>query len=683
MLNKTENNLRGLAIALNISVVSISAVLIAFMRFNSPVTSMLTRLDPFSKLPKEEIADRLSVVILLASCAMIFTFLPSLLAKITSDSTVTFVAAISLGVLILSMSWQWGDPLFDEYEEVLWFGWGDKFALLILATALIIVYVISLNKNFFDIRFSNLAKIVNYGSWIVIFCYYLPSAIQPFKGIIDQYHSRYFLNDLLIVASGSMPYSDLSPQYVGVLGFPLKLLTFLPGDFIVNSALIWVNFLVVLEVFFLALVTKRALNLRGWATAILIPVATIFVKVQPNIHSQVDAIYRRAWGSIAQHMSTIPGRSFLPIALLVLISEFATRKESSAKSKFAFLAGIFIVYTAFNNFEFGVPASIAALIIVFFLAHNRIASSHEIRKLFLGLMFGLATIFIVYLISDSRLTLSNWLLMVRAHGFDGFMNLRMPFFGLWIFFYSILGSSAIIGSHYFFRLFKVSKPNSHKMQSVILLTFGGLWGSATFFYYSGRSLVPEIVPSLIPLSMCVVGFAGLVRSGLSDSEALGTDKSIFEGVQLVFAPLLCILLIPIVSLTQAPNPSFEWLRMAGAGDKWSSREINRMEKYQKLIEFRDQEPNFKFIYMGNDGPAISMMSEVDNGLGIILIKDLLINDDVQDFGCRPALSSGADFALVPKIDWDIDDIPCPGFTKFEQDADSPFLFFKIPSKVSP
>jgi hypothetical protein len=683
MLDETESPLKQLAVSLNISIAMISAVLISFMRFDSPVTSALKRLDLFSNLSEAEIADRVSVIILLASSAIIFLFLPTFQAKIKKDSVVKFVATISLGVLILSMSWQWGDPLLNEYEEVLWFGWGDKFALLILATALITVYLISLNKNFFDIRFSNLTKIVNYGSWIVIFCYYLPSAIQPFKGIIDQYHSRYFLNDLLIVASGSMPFSDLSPQYVGILGFPIKLLTFLPNDVVVNSALVWVNFLVLAEIFFLALVTKRALKLDGWATALLIPIAIIFVKVQPNIHSQIDSTYRRAWGSIAQHMSTIPGRSVFPIVLLVLVSEFATRKESSAKSKFAFLVGIFIVYTAFNNFEFGVPASIAALIIVFFLAHNRIASSREIRRLFLGLMFGLTTIIIVYLISDSRLTLSNWLLMVRAHGFDGFANLAMPRFGLWIFFYSVLGSSAIIGCHYFFRVLKVSKPDPHKVQSVILLTFGGLWGSATFFYYSGRSLVPEIVPSLIPLSMCVVGFAGLVRSIYYDSVSLGTDRSIFEGAQFAFAPLLCVLLIPLASLTQAPNPSFEWLRMAGAGDKWSSREIRRMEKYQKLIELRDQKPNFKFVYMGNDGPAISIMSDVDNGLGIILIKDLLINDDVRDFGCQPALNSGAEVALVPKIDWDVDEIPCPGFTKFEPEADSPFLFFQIPSKVSP
>jgi hypothetical protein len=87
--------------------------------------------------------------------------------------------------------------------------------------------------------------------------------------------------------------------------------------------------------------------------------------------------------------------------------------------------------------------------------------------------------------------------------------------------------------------------------------------------------------------------------------------------------------------------------------------------------------------MGNDGPAISLLSGVENGLGIILLKDLLIGDELREAGCRPALNSGADFILVPKGDWDQPEEPCPGFVQFEPEVDSPFLFFKIPTKVDP
>jgi hypothetical protein len=120
--------------------------------------------------------------------------------------------------------------------------------------------------------------------------------------------------------------------------------------------------------------------------------------------------------------------------------------------------------------------------------------------------------------------------------------------------------------------------------------------------------------------------------------------------------------------------------MAGEGSRWSSREIKRTEIYQSLIELRDQGSGIKYVYMGDNGPAISMLSGVRNGLGLILIKDLLIGDEMREVGCRPALNSQADFALVPKGDWDLPNAPCPGFVLHEPDGDSPFLFFKIPIK---
>jgi hypothetical protein len=154
-------------------------------------------------------------------------------------------------------------------------------------------------------------------------------------------------------------------------------------------------------------------------------------------------------------------------------------------------------------------------------------------------------------------------------------------------------------------------------------------------------------------------------------------------LNLVFAPLFCVLLIPIISLTQAPNPSFEWLRMGGAGDQWSSHAIKRTNIYLTLIELRDQDSGTKYVLMGDYGPAISMLSGVKNGLGLILLKDLLISDEIREVGCRPALNSQANFALVPKGDWDSPNVPCPGFVPYEPDGDSPFLFFKIPTEVVP
>ena len=671
-----HNRLNNLALSLNVCIVAISLTLTVFMRLHSRLTTRLKDTELFSKLPEAEIADRMTVIILLALCAIGFFVLPWLVSKFKTESSINWISIAALSLTILTVSWRWGDPTFEQYNEVLWYGWGDKFALMLLPLGLITTYVVSIHlAKARNVDRTNISRAVNIGAAVTLFCFYLPSLVQPFKGIIDTYHSRYLFNDLLIASSGKMPYSQITPQYIGILGWPLKLINFLPGDFVVNSAVLWVSALVFLEIFLIANLTKQAIRIRHWAIAFLIPVAGMFFKVQPNM---------RAWGSLAQHMNLIPGRTVLPIVLLSLISALATDLSRRKKQVFTFAIGLFLVLTTLNNIEFGAPAAIAVLIILGFLTRLSVVKLKDLITVFAGAITALVLVAAIYQINDSQLTLNSWLTMIRAHGVDGFMNLEMPFFGLWIFFYALLGTSAIIGSNLLFRTYKNSTPDSAEMRSAVLLSFSGLWGSATLFYFSGRSLVPEIIVFVIPLTLCIIGLIGVVRSTLEDSEGDETEKSDEKRFKIVLAPLFCIMLIPILSLTQAPNPGFEWLRAAGNGERWSSRALKSLPKYQEMVEIVGENGSNRYLYMGNDGPAFEIMSGVENGLGIILLQDLLISDELTRVGCLPALNSGADFALVPKGDWvnPPSRIPCPGFVLLPPDIDSEFLIYEIPSKVS-
>ena len=671
-----HNRLNNLALSLNVCIVAISLTLTVFMRLHSRLTTRLKDTELFSKLPEAEIADRMTVIILLALCAIGFFVLPWLVSKFKTESSINWISIAALSLTILTVSWRWGDPTFEQYNEVLWYGWGDKFALMLLPLGLITTYVVSIHlAKARNVDRTNISRAVNIGAAVTLFCFYLPSLVQPFKGIIDTYHSRYLFNDLLIASSGKMPYSQITPQYIGILGWPLKLINFLPGDFVVNSAVLWVSALVFLEIFLIANLTKQAIRIRHWAIAFLIPVAGMFFKVQPNM---------RAWGSLAQHMNLIPGRTVLPIVLLSLISALATDLSRRKKQVFTFAIGLFLVLTTLNNIEFGAPAAIAVLIILGFLTRLSVVKLKDLITVLAGAITALVLVAAIYQINDSQLTLNSWLTMIRAHGVDGFMNLEMPFFGLWIFFYALLGTSAIIGSNLLFRTYKNSTPDSAEMRSAVLLSFSGLWGSATLFYFSGRSLVPEIIVFVIPLTLCIIGLIGVVRSTLENSEGDKTEKTNDMRFKIVLAPLVCIMLIPILSLTQAPNPGFEWLRAAGNGERWSSRALKSLPKYQEMVEIVGENGSNRYLYMGNDGPAFEIMSGVENGLGIILLQDLLISDELTRVGCLPALNSGADFALVPKGDWvnPPSRIPCPGFVLLPPDIDSEFLIYEIPSKVS-
>ena len=645
------------------------------MRLSARVTGILKEFSLFSSLPDEEIADRMTVIILLFLIAVGFLLIPRLANFSSNSRWSNGISVATLLLLIATISWRWGDPTFSQYNEVFWYGWGDKFAILILllGVGLAIVTYTGLPslKKFLS---TNTLRGLNMASAILLVVYYLPSVIQPFKGIIDTYHSRYILNDLLIFSTGKMPFTDITPQYVGLLGLPLRLITFLPGEAVVNASLIWVNALVALEILLIVLIAKKALATKYWALAAIAVVATMFVKVQPNM---------RSWGSLAQHMNLIPGRTVLPICLLFVVSSAAVAKDSVSRKVSIFLLGILSAITTVNNIEFGAPAAIAIIIILIGLQLSLITKKNHLYIFVAGFVTAMLMLALIYSLNGSQLTLDSWLVMIRAHGVDGFMNLAMPFFGLWIFFYAILGASAVIGANMIFREFKNRTVTSEELRAAILLTFGGLWGSATLFYFSGRSLVPEIVVFLIPLTLCVIGFISLVKIHLINTENSASPK--ISGSYFLRVPLFCLLLIPVVSISQAPNPGYEWLRMAGTGERWSSRALKELPRYKEMIEIVDNDPTTKYIYMGNDGPAFEIMSGVKNGLGIILLQDLLIGQDLTDVGCAPALNSGADFSLVPKSDWinPPNKTPCAGFELLPVDPDSEFLIYKIPSKLSP
>ena len=644
------------------------------MRLSARITGVLKEFSLFARLPDEEIADRMTVIILLFLIALGFLLIPKFSRFATNSRWSNGISVATLLLLIATMSWRWGDPTFDQYNEVLWYGWGDKFAILILLLAVgltIATYTgLSTLKKIFS---SNTLRGLNLASAILLVVYYLPSVIQPFKGIIDTYHSRYILNDLLIFSTGKMPFTEITPQYIGLLGLPLRLISFLPGEVVVNASLVWVNALVAFEILLMVLIAKKALATKYWAVAAIAVVATMFVKVQPNM---------RSWGSLAQHMNLIPGRTVLPITLLFIVSHVAVAKDGTSRKAATYLLGFLSAVTTVNNIEFGTPAAIATVIILVGLKLSQIITKTHLYLFVLGFVSALLGVALTYALNGSQLTVDSWLVMIRAHGVDGFMNLAMPFFGLWTFFYAVLGASAIIGANKIFREYKTGPIRSEELRAAILLAFGGLWGSATLFYFSGRSLVPEIVVFLIPLTLCIVGYISLAKADLSKSETSTTAKS--TNFYFLRVPLFSLLLIPLVSISQAPNPGYEWLRMAGTGERWSSRALKQLPKYEEMIEIVSSDPSNKYIYMGNDGPAFEMMSGVENGLGIILLQDLLISEDLTDVGCAPALNSGADFALVPKFDWvnPPNKIPCAGFDLQPVDPDSEFLIYAIPSKVS-
>jgi hypothetical protein len=673
--NSPNDELEQLALQFNLCIVLITLTLTVFMRFIPAANDSLQNLALFSNLPTSEIGDRASVIALLILLVIGFLFLPALTRRFANQSSNSLLTILATIAIILPISWKWGDPTFDANNGNLWYGWGDKFALSIAIGGVLSTYLFTRYQNYYNPLVSrDLKSILDVGAFSILIIYYLPSIIQPFSGIIDLFHSTVFLNEILIFSSGKMPYVDVAVQYSSLLGMPVKFISFLNGQVIVDSALIWINCLVIFEIGLIAFLARKALKLNSWAIAILLPVAIIFVKVQPNTKEE---------GGLAQFMSTIPGRTLFPIVSLVLLSALASTKKLKAKLTLSLSLGIFTVFTAFNNIEFGVPAAITTIFILI-LTNGRVHPVLQIFGLFVaGVFIGFLSIFSIYRFNGSNLTFTSWIYMLKTYGVATRWLVKMPIFGLWVFFFSILGTSAIIGSLKLLQNSRIKTASTEMTRSSILLAFNGIWGSATLFYFSGRSLPPVLTIFLIPIALCTIGFLGMFKDQVI---AIG-DKSIFrKGIyRSILIPLATLMMLPIVSIYHAPNPAVEWLRMSGDGERWSSRSLKNMDTYADLIEIAGNESRYRFVFLGDNCVAISIMSGVDCGLGVIEMGLLRDFGPIAIKACGPSIESGADFALVPKAEW-VDppsQPPCPGFELTEIDSESSLLKFKIPSKVSP
>jgi len=672
-MNMTDKNLslsetQTLLLRINLSIVLIAISLPVFMIAGRPISMQMKSFRPFTKLEVSEVSDRLTVIILFAVCSLMLI----MYRKITSERIPPWFQ-ISLGLLaslllLGSFSWRSGDQFYEALGSKMWFGWGDKLGLLLLISASIALTLAQKIKQDLSQAKPENFLVLNTTALLVFALFYLPSFVQTFNGLIELHHSRYILNDFLIQASGHWPYSDVMPQYVSVLGWPLKLIAAVSPKLAVDSALLWVNVLVILEVAMFAWITRSVLGLRSWATSLLIPISVIFIKVQPN---------DQLWGSIAQHINLVPARTVLPIFLLVCLLKIGNSNSKRLSSLTEILTGIVLTFCAFNNLEFGLPAAISAIIICFGLWIRKDLSARGLTRISISALASAFAVVFVYVASGNQISFSTWSTMIRVHGFDGYMNIPMPDFGLWIFFYAVLGTSTIIGIMMIFFPHANRSLRGIDRKSGVLFAFSGIWGSMTLIYFTGRSLVPEIVVFLIPLSLSLVGFISIVKFIFINLEIQKLPK----GALIDFLPITLLVFVPLISVFSAPSPSFEWRRVWGHGETWSAKTLESTAGFQEAIHLVERNSDLRFLYLGNNGPAIELLSGIENGLGIISLEDSTINPLMNEVACRVIDRSSADRVIAPKSDWPDDwaynDPPCSRLKLIEFSDESDLLIFEI------
>jgi hypothetical protein len=162
------------------------------------LVSPLSSLFIFSKLSEAEIFDRSSVFVLLVLISLGVFTLTRITRLVKNKSHQNLIATFALLITVLSMGWNWGDETIAQYSQVYWYGWGDKLVLVSLIGSVGTVLLVSnLQNSPRGKTWLSLDGAIDLTAITLLVIFYLPSLFQSFKGIIDLYHSRFFLNDLL------------------------------------------------------------------------------------------------------------------------------------------------------------------------------------------------------------------------------------------------------------------------------------------------------------------------------------------------------------------------------------------------------------------------------------------------------------------------------------------------------
>ena len=585
------------------------------------------------ELSAVEIAERVLLLIIFGVAALGAIFGRRFVA---SRRIMHFVSApsFSLATAAAFMFALGSVTYWDSFKGELWFGYGLGFAMTCAIGAVLLVSITgrSIQHQWFGKR---TLKWISVATGIFGLCMYLPSVIQPTTGIIDLSHSRYLLNETLAQVAGVTPLGDFSPHYTSLLGWPLVLLSWLPAKSIILATLVWVNLLILVEIFVVWRIARHAWDRVPQGVTLLFALAFLLTKVQPS---------ETVSGSNASLMTVLPGRSLMPMAL-GLFAILLTKREVQKFSSF-FVIGAFAAITLVNAFDFGLPASVALVLVTAVEMGKGIGRIKALAAEVLGGLAAIGAIFGLFATRGLTPRFADMLIVPRAVALRDFYNLPMPVFGLYLATIALLIIGLLVGI-----LGDFQAGQAHLRTSLI---YGSTWGILSFTYYIGRSVNSNLQLFLFHSTFIVFALGAYLTSHMTQTRSLKTS--------LIWIPTLMVVVLPVISLSQPPNPRFEIDRWRGYGPNfsiWSATSISegsitygqwntvRTGSVSELMKIAKRFPGKRVGYFGEDGNAIHLLTGLINVMGVNARQDLEI-PGIMDVACQRLRTEKPEVVLVPR-----------------------------------
>jgi len=359
---------------------------------------------------------------------------------------------------------------------------GFNFSVLEVSASILFtltVYFIYRYKNNLFIKVFN-SKFTIYFIVLIIFSYSL-SFLQFPGALKDTYHSSFVMNELLSVESRVFPLYNYASQYTNILPYVFYVISIIFE--ITDFYFFGVTFLVLLQFLILFLMIFLISELWGRGKIYLV---FVFLFLLPFTKVEIgDGM------NLNGYFQVFPIRLLGPILLIsAMFINLKIKKKFFLKT---LLFSLTIVFTLFNNFEWGIPSVIVTLTI-FYLISNY---NKDFKKMFrlnliiLPIFLG----FFIYIFFQTNHEI-NWNLssqFIQIFGGSGFYAFPLPIFGFyWLYFTTTL--LMILFS--FIKLLSYLKHDKYddcEFRHLVLNFQISVFSIVFLSYYINRSLDPVLV----------------------------------------------------------------------------------------------------------------------------------------------------------------------------------------------
>lgn len=371
--------------------------------------------------------------------------------------------------------------------------------------------------------------------------YAIPPLVQTPSSMRDLFHYPFTSDEMVAVATGHFPLGDYIPQYTNLLGFPIApLLHWFPE----KSELVVLAWILLLQLVSLAIAVALPVLVGGRRH--LGP--AMIVAWAPPVTPMIGGL------SASTYFAVLPIRVVLPAtAILAAYLALRDRPATDLRRPARLLSvGAVAGLAALNNPDYGLPALVTALVVVFLVGRSLRSRCASTAVAAVGGIAVFGAYGVIGALAGRPVDWSGWLAFQNAFGAEGLASVAMEPFGPHVAVVGLFVTASVLGFVLIVR--SRSGSSSFAYRQGLLLALTGGWALLTLPYFTGRSLVPTLIGGYtFAIGLVVAALLPLLHHAVRAIRAGVARDMTAASIGLAFGGLAVACVIAMMASIPAPS----------------------------------------------------------------------------------------------------------------------------------